>query len=700
MRRALVVLTMVLAVGAAANGGETTTGGNVNSDPGEVARLLSGLDLWILPQPKSAAATGGEFDLARCQGIRLAGEAGKREELTRDFPALLRERSGVSLARMARTSAEGCITLGLFPHGASSAGLPAGAAAELDRLPPQGYVLHIDSSGVTAAATEPAGLYYAAQTIAQIAADRTVLPGVHIRDWPSLAYRGAMYDISRGQMPTVDTLQRLAAVLSEGKANMLELYLEDMFHWRRHGDIAPAEAMTPQEARSLFDAAARRHVEVHPMLQVLGHFDKIGGKAAYRHLMVPVPPGGIAGHAWTTTVDVRKPEAVAFVSDLVGEICDAFPGKFLNVDITEIADYGFICSGTKAEKLPELMIQYVGKLRDLLAKRGMRLLVAQCALDSTGHLNGVGRALGKLPRDVVVASYYTAEFYGNWQKDFSRLKERGIGLFAQPWIDSHGHIMPYVGHAMDFSDITVARALPYGAMGSVTTDWGDDGHYHLPAVTWYPFLYHSASAWTGARLDRDYFNRAFSRLLFGVKDDGLARAILLAGNINAQPVKIRNSAGGVDQPPYVGNSRFGCYYYEFFADPFADRKITEIVDPGKKGRDILAPADEAARLLAVAGKTVRRNHDAVEQLRFAAANYQAMARKLIIREHYLDPRVPRSQVAAELTGLVKTYQQLRQEFSRLWLASCKDAGSFRDYLRRYDQTIIPCRKKAGELQGN
>ena len=511
--------------------------GPADCDAGQVARLLSKLDAWVLPQPKVAKATGSVFDLARCKGIRLAGTANAISRTSKDFSLRLRERSGVSMEVTERPNAQGCITLGLFSEGTLSSEMPGIAASELSGLGEQGYVLHIDAQGISAAASGPAGLYYALQTIAQIATDRTLLPGVHIRDWPSLAYRGVQYDISRGQMPTLATLKRLARTIGEAKGNMLELYLEDMFQWRSHPDIAPPEAMTPHEARKLFDSAAQCHIEVHPMLQVLGHFDKIGAKPAYRHLMVPTPPGGIAGHPWTTTVDVRKPEAVAFIGDLMGEICEAFPGKFVNVDITEIADYGFIQSGTRAEELPDLMLGYTVKLRDMLAKHGMRLMIAQCPLDAVGHLNGVGAVLDKLPKDIVVASYYTAGFYGGWNKDFPRLQQKGIGLFAMSWIDSHGLIMPYVGHAMDFSDLTVSRSHKFGALGSISDDWGDDGHYHLPGMTWYPFLYHCASAWTGAKLDRGYFNQAFSRLVFGVKDDNIARAIVLAGDINGQKIK-------------------------------------------------------------------------------------------------------------------------------------------------------------------
>jgi hypothetical protein len=413
--------------------------------------------------------------------------------------------------------------------------------------------------------------------------------------------------------------------------------------------------------------------------------------------MVPVPPGGIADHQWSTTVDVRNPKAVALIGDLMTEVCQAFPGKFINVDVTEIADYGFVQSGTKAEELPSLMLGYTTKLRDMVAKHHMRLMINQCRLDVGGHLNGVGPVLDKLPKDIVVASYYTAGFYGGWEKDFPRLQQKGIGFFAQPWIDSHGHIMPYVGHAMDFSDLTISRGHRFGALGSISDDWGDDGHYHLPGVTWYPFLYHCASAWTEAKLDRGYFDQAFCRLVFGAKDDSIARAIVLAGAINGQKIRIRNAAGGVDEPAYEGNGRFGRYYYELFADPFVDATILDIVDPGQKGREILEPAKQAASILAASQKTATRNRDVLNELLFAAKNYRAMGRKIVIREHYLDSKTPRSQVAAELLDLAKTYESLRSDFKRLWLAECKDAGSFQGYLRRYDNTILPCNKKAEEL---
>lgn len=654
------------------------------TDPAKVAKTLGDAGIWILPQPKAVSVTDGHFDLKKCNGVRLVGCSDAR--LKTDFPALLRERCGIQLKATKGKAEAGYLSLVLCPKGV----VPKGAtvsSGDLKDLGEEGYYLNVGNEGITAAALTETGLYYATRTLAQVATDQSVLPGIVIRDWPSMRYRGFQYDVSRGQMPKIETLERLARTTAEAKIDMYELYIENQFQWTRHPDIAPPEAISAKDARELFDIAARYHMEVHPMMQTFGHFYNIGLKPAYRKYMV-----GDGG-----TVDIRNPEAVAFVLDLIDEICDALPGKFLTVDITEINDAAFKEAGITQEQLTDLTLKYATKMRDHLAQRGIRLMIAQGPLAMEGSLTGLGSVVEKLPKDMIIASYYTAEFYGGWDSDFPRLQKLGLDFFAQPWIDSHEHIMPYVGHGMDFSDITVTRGLKYGAIGSVTTDWGDGGHYHLPGMTWYSLLYHGASAWTGAKLDRDYFNKAFAKLIFGADDDSISRAINLSGNINGQKLRLHNAAGGIDEPVYFGNSVYGRYYYEFFGDPFSDPKILEIADPGDMGRRILQSAQQAEGLFEAAKPKATRNKDVLEQLLFAAKNYEALGKKLVIRERVLDESVPRPQVAQELLALASQYEGLRTEFSRLWLKDCKDAGSYRGYLQRYENTIGPCRAKAKEL---
>lgn len=81
-----------------------------------------------------------------------------------------------------------------------------GLGAELfEQIGDQGYALVIDAKHVLLAARAIPGMRHAITTLGQIAADRTVLPGITICDWPSLKYRGAQQDISRGQVPVPAT---------------------------------------------------------------------------------------------------------------------------------------------------------------------------------------------------------------------------------------------------------------------------------------------------------------------------------------------------------------------------------------------------------------------------------------------------------------------------------------------------------------
>ena len=56
---------------------------------------------------------------------------------------------------------------------------------------------------------------------------------------------------------------------------------------------------------------------------------------------------------------------------------------------------------------------------------------------------------------------------------------------------------------------------------------------------------------------------------------------------------------------------------------------------------------------------------------FITRNYEAMGRKLIAREHFLDAAVPRAQVADELLAVAGTYEELKGAFQQLWLERMK-----------------------------
>ena len=123
-------------------------------------------------------------------------------------------------------------------------------------LPAEGYALAITADGITLDAADAAGAFYGRATLAQLARlhDGRVPVGT-VRDWPDLAQRGVMLDISRDKVPTMATLYALVDRLAAWKVNHVELYAEHTFAYPDHEvvwrDASPFTAGGDRGARRL-----------------------------------------------------------------------------------------------------------------------------------------------------------------------------------------------------------------------------------------------------------------------------------------------------------------------------------------------------------------------------------------------------------------------------------------------------------------
>lgn len=662
----------------------------IETNPQTVARCLASLDAWIIAQPKAVRPLPGvSFQLNQCKGIVLEGTGHDGADLGEQASAFIASAAGVQLPVLKSHTSERTLKLEMLatPRQFAEA---TGLGAELfEQIGDQGYALVIDAKHVVLAARAIPGMRHAITTLGQIAADRTVLPGLTIYDWPSLKYRGAQQDISRGQVPAPATLKRLASVLAQAKMNELELYLEHEYKYKAFPDISPPEGLAPAEAKDLAMCAARNGVEVHPFLQTLGHSYHILNKPQYRHLRV----GPCEKAPWIMTFDVRKPEAVRMVTTMIDELCETFPGELFNVDITEIDIDGLQTNGVTISQATDLVFGYVLQLNAAVKKHGRRLMIAQGPLDSQGHLAGMGPKLDALPKDIIIGSYYCAggPYQPAWEKDYPRLQEKGFDFFAQAWIYSHVWLTPWVKPAAGFSDLEVSRGVRHGAIGSITTDWGDAGHFHFVGEEWLPFLYHGACAWTGAQFDRDYFRKAVARVIYGLHNDTALRSIEAASDVNAKRIWVRDKEGKESE---IATS----FIWEFVHDPFTHPDLTRIANPGAVGQMMLDTAAPALAALSAEALHAKRNRDTLEQWIFGVRCYVALGRKLAALGRYNDPAVPRPQVADELAAVANEYESLQTEFKRLWLAEDRDNDGFQELVRRFGYTIGPCREKTKALR--
>ena len=98
--------------------------------------------------------------------------------------------------------------------------------------------------------------------------DQTALPEVEIQDWPSLAYRGIMVDMSHGALPTEQEVQRQIDFLARWKANQYYFYSEASIELEGFPASQGAEAGFLNEFLGLGDVARKpasdavEHVEL------------------------------------------------------------------------------------------------------------------------------------------------------------------------------------------------------------------------------------------------------------------------------------------------------------------------------------------------------------------------------------------------------------------------------------------------------
>ena len=110
-------------------------------------------------------------------------------------------------------------------------------AATPGSMPPESYRLRIDKKGVTITSADPAGAFYAKQTLAQLIHENT-LPYCEIYDFPRFPYRGVHFDVSR-HFRSIDFLKKQIDAMAMFKMNRMHIHLTDAAGWRLQIDAYP-----------------------------------------------------------------------------------------------------------------------------------------------------------------------------------------------------------------------------------------------------------------------------------------------------------------------------------------------------------------------------------------------------------------------------------------------------------------------------
>ena len=309
--------------------------------------------------------------------------------------------------------------------------VPGGAIAlrrdpSLTRVGAEGYSLVVRSSGVDARAPEVAGLFYAIQTIRQLLPPAILrdapafvigsstewrMPAVTIEDQPRFAWRGGHLDSARHFMPKefvkkyIDLLAlhklntfhwhltddqgwrieirqypRLTAIGSCRKETIVGRQSRDETQWKFDG-TAHCGFYTQEDLREIVAYAKARYITIVPEIEMPGH--AVATIAAYPELGVTGEPMEVATR-WGVFSDIfnAEPATVAFLQNVLTEVMQIFPGRYIHVGGDEADKAKWKTSGRIQARIKELgvgderglQIWFIRNMEAFLASNGRRLI--------------------------------------------------------------------------------------------------------------------------------------------------------------------------------------------------------------------------------------------------------------------------------------------------------------------------------------
>ena len=214
--------------------------------------------MYIVPQPKKMEIKEGVF-CGYEKNIVLDVKTGDRIFIAaKDLKKVMAENgfSGIKIVKPVRVP-EKCIYLTYEGNDENA----------------QGYTLTVNENGVVIKGESERGLFYGIQTLKQIVMQEKVnIPYMEIKDSPDVYERGYFHDVTRGRVPTVETLKKIVDKIVLYKYTDLQLYIEHAFNWEGFEEInVNMGFMTAEEIMEIDQYCYDRFIDLVPAFSTLGH---------------------------------------------------------------------------------------------------------------------------------------------------------------------------------------------------------------------------------------------------------------------------------------------------------------------------------------------------------------------------------------------------------------------------------------------
>ena len=329
----------------------------------------------LLPVPQDMQTAKGHFTIGKGTRLYIAAPGEDKSAIANAFAAW----DGV-LETSGENSTVNCIAMEICDN-------------VDDITSPEGYTINVTRERIDVKATSAAGLFYAAQTLQQLADGGNTIPACTIADEPQFAYRGLMLDVSRHFFGKEFVKKQIDA-MAHFKMNRLHLHLTDAAGWRIEikryprltefaawrspaiwkdwwfGDRKYVEEgsegayggyYTQEDIKELVAYAAERYITIIPEIEMPAHSEEV--LTAYPELSCTHEPYKQADFC------VGNEKTYEFLENVLSEVIELFPSEYIHIGGDEAGKASWPHCPLCQKRMKEEGLKDVNELQSYLIQR-------------------------------------------------------------------------------------------------------------------------------------------------------------------------------------------------------------------------------------------------------------------------------------------------------------------------------------------
>ncbi|MGG5461539.1 beta-N-acetylhexosaminidase [Clostridium sp. B9] len=358
------------------------------------------------------------------------------------------------------------------------------------------------------------GLFYGGQTLKQLIREYgACIPCLDINDEPFYAHRGFYHDVTRGKVPTLETLKELVDKAAFYKLNQLQLYIEHTFAFKGMSEVwMDKDPLTAEEILILDQYCNERCIELVPSLSTFGHLYEALRTESFKDLCeleVRDEKYSFVDRMAHHTLDVTKEESIKFVEDMLMQFIPLFSSEQFNICCDETFDLGKGKSKELAEKVGvgKIYTDFLNKVYEIVKKCNKKVMFWG------DIIVGYPELLKDIPEDLTCLTWN----YHPQANDVATkiISEHNKIQYVCPGVGGWNMMMNLMEGSFSNISRMVSHGKKYGAIGVLNTNWGDYGNINLLANSIPSMAYGAAISWNPEEGDFNDMFKSISLIEFG-----------------------------------------------------------------------------------------------------------------------------------------------------------------------------------------